>query len=60
MLVIILKRVFGVAVETKRVHWANKETIIKYSIATVVFVVFLALFFYGIDIIFAAVRALFK
>lgn len=50
----------GVATETKRVHWASKNKIIKYSIATIVFVIFLALFFYAIDVIFAAVQALFK
>lgn len=50
----------GVATETKRVHWASKNKIIKYSIATIVFVIFLALFFYAIDVIFAAIQALFK
>lgn len=50
----------GVASETKRVHWASKEKLIKYSISTIVFVIFLALFFYCIDVIFAAIQALFK
>ena len=50
----------GVRVETKKIHWTSKEQLIKYSIATIVFVVFMALFFYGIDAVFAAVQSLFK
>lgn len=50
----------GVASEAKRIHWVSKENLIKYSIATIVFVIFLALFFYCIDVIFAAIQTLFK
>ena len=46
--------------ETKKIHWPSKANVFKYSVVTVVFVVFLALFFYLIDVIFAAVQALFK
>jgi len=49
----------GVKEETKRVHWISKEDMIKYSIATVVFVVFCSLFFYLVDIIYAFVHSLF-
>ena len=50
----------GVVAETKKIHWPNKVQVFKYSVATIAFVVFLALFFYLIDVIFAAVQALFK
>ena len=43
----------GVGSEFKKVHWPTKNDMIKYSIATIVFVVFLALFFYLIDVLFA-------
>ena len=50
----------GVASEFKKVNWPSKNDMIKYSIATIVFVVFLALFFYLIDVIFAAILGLVK
>jgi len=49
----------GVGDEFKKVHWPTKKDMVKYSIATVVFVVFLSLFFYLVDIIFAFVHSLF-
>ena len=49
----------GVKEEFKKVHWTSKEKLIKYSISTVCFVFFLAIFFYLINIIFAAIQALF-
>ena len=33
----------GVADEFKKVHWPNKKDMVKYSVATVVFVIFLSL-----------------
>ncbi len=50
----------GVGDEFKKVHWPTKKDMIKYSVATVVFVVFLSLFFYVVDIIFALVHSLFR
>ena len=50
----------GVADEFKKVHWPNKKDMVKYSVATVVFVIFLSLFFYLVDIIFALVHSLFN
>jgi len=55
-------RVFcnGVKSETKKVHWPNKKDMTKYSVATIVFIVFCSLFFYLIDVIFALIQALFN
>lgn len=50
----------GVRSEFKKVHWTDKKSMIKYSIATILFVVFCAGFFYLIDIIFALVQSLFR
>ena len=48
----------GVASEFKKVHWPTKYNMVKYSIATIVFVIFLAILFYIIDILFALVQTL--
>lgn len=50
----------GVKSEVKRVHWTDKRDMVKYSIATIVFIVFCSAFFYLIDIIFALVQSLFN
>lgn len=42
------KEVFS---EFKKVRWPNRKEMIKYSIATIVFIIFFALFFYLIEII---------
>ena len=49
----------GVVSEFKKVHWPTKQDMVKYSIATIVFIIFCGLFFYAIDIIFAFIRSLF-
>ena len=49
----------GVATEFKKVHWPTKANMIKYSIATIVFIIFFGLFFYAIDVIFALIQSLF-
>ena len=41
----------GVVSEFKKVRWPNKKEMIKYSIATIVFIIFFALFFYLIEVI---------
>lgn len=41
----------GVISEFKKVSWPNKKEMIKYSIATIVFIIFFALFFYLIEVI---------
>lgn len=50
----------GVKGEVTRVHWTSKNDMIKYSIATIIFIIFCAVFFYLIDIIFALVQSLFN
>ena len=46
----------GVKSEFEKVHWPSKKDMVKYSIATIVFVIFCGLFFYAIDIIFAFIK----
>ena len=50
----------GVKSEFDKVHWPTKANMVKYSIATIVFVIFLAAFFYFIDVIFALIQSLFN
>lgn len=50
----------GVKTEFKKVHWTTKSDMVKYSVATIIFIIFCSLFFYGIDAIFAFFQALFK
>lgn len=55
-------RVFchGVKSEFLKVHWPSKKDMVRYSIATIFFVVFCSLFFYLIDVIFALFQSIFK
>lgn len=50
----------GVKSEAGKVHWPTKKDMFKYSIATVLFIVFCSLFFYIIDVIFALVQSIFR
>lgn len=50
----------GVKSETLSVHWPSKKDMIKYSIATIVFIILCSLFFYAIEIIFALIQSLFN
>ena len=50
----------GVKLEWKRVKWPSKKEMIKYSIATIIFIVSCSLFFYFIDIIIAFFHTLGK
>ena len=52
--------IYGIKEEFKKVHWTEKKDLIKYSIATVVFVIFLSVFFYIINILFAFIQSLLK
>lgn len=49
----------GVKSEFKKVHWTSKNDLLKYSIASIFFMVFFSLFFYLIDVLFALVQSLF-
>ncbi len=50
----------GVKNETKKVRWTSKQDMVKYSLATIIFILFCSLFFYGIDTVFALVQSLFN
>ena len=42
-----------VAKESKKIMWTSKKNLIKYSIATIVFMIFICVFFIGTDMIIA-------
>lgn len=42
--------------EMAKVKWPTKKEMVKYSVATIAFVVFFALFFYAIDLIIAVLK----
>ena len=48
----------GVGTEIKRIKWTTMKELIKYSIASVVFVVFFGVYFYAIDWLALLVRSL--
>ena len=50
----------GVKTEFKRVKWPLRKDMVKYSIATIVFIICCSLFFYLIDVILAALHSLGK
>jgi len=44
--------------EVTKVRWTSKKEMVKYSIATILFVVFFGLFFYAIELVMAFVKSL--
>ncbi len=44
--------------EMKKVKWPTKKEMIKYTISTLVFVIAFALYFFGIESLFAFVKGL--
>ncbi len=56
----IIKFFKGVKKEISRVRWPNKKEMIKYSVATITFILFFAVFFYAFDAIVAVLIELFK
>ena len=44
--------------ETKKVKWPTKKEMMKYTISTLSFIVLFALFFFGIESLFAFVKGL--
>lgn len=48
----------GVKTEFKRVHWTTKKDLVRYSAATLIFVVVFSLFFYGINALYALLHSL--
>ena len=55
---IIVKYFKGVWKELKRIRWTDKKDLFKYSICTLVFVLFFGIYFYVIDWIVLLVRSL--
>lgn len=45
-----------VRTEMSKVKWPSRKDMVKYSIATIVFVIFFALFFYAIDLVLALLK----
>lgn len=56
----IAKYFKGVGKELKRIRWTDKKDLFKYSICTLVFVLFFGVYFYAIDWIVLLVRSLAK
>ena len=50
----------GVKDEFKKVNWTSKNNMIKYSVASIIFIIFCSGFFYLINVIFALVQSLFS
>ena len=50
----------GVGKEIKRIRWTDKKDLFKYSICTLMFVIFFGVYFYAIDVIVWLVRSLAK
>ena len=44
--------------EVSKVKWPSKKEMLKYSIATIAFVIFFALFFYAIELLMAFFKSL--
>jgi len=43
--------------EMKKVKWPSKKEMVKYSFATICFILFFAIFFYAIEVIIALLKA---
>ena len=50
----------GVKSETLSVHWPSRKDMVKYSVATIFFIIFCAVFFYLIDVLFALIQLIFN
>ena len=53
----IFKYFHEVRAEISKVKWPSKKEMVKYSIATLVFILFFSAFFYIIDLVFALLKA---
>ena len=47
----------GVKKEISRIRWTSKKELIKYSLSTVLFMLFFGLFFYAIDLLITLIRS---
>lgn len=48
----------GVGKEAKKVRWTSGKDLVKYSVVTIIMLLFFALFFYGLDLLFAFLKGL--
>ena len=55
----IIKFFKGVKKEISRVRWPKKKEMVKYSVATIIFILFFSIFFYGFDALVALLMELF-
>ena len=53
----ITKYFKGVKKELKRIRWTNGKELVKYSLTAVLFMVFLGVYFYAIDILVSLLRS---
>ena len=44
--------------EMEKVHFPSRKDMVKYSVATIVFVIFFALYFYAIELVMAFLKSL--
>lgn len=56
----IKKYFVGVGKEIKRIKWTSGKELVKYSIASIILILFFGLYFYGIDWIALLIRSLAK
>ncbi len=49
----------GVKAELKKVKWPTFNEMVKYTVATVIFCIVLALFFQGVDLLASYIKGLF-
>ncbi len=50
----------GIKLEMAKVKWPDAKTMVKYTIATLVFVIFLGAFFYFLNFLFALLKGMFN
>ena len=56
----IKKYFVGVGKEIKRIRWTSGKELVKYSIASVILILFFGIYFYGINWIALLIRSLAK
>jgi len=47
----------GVKKEISRIKWTSKKDLFKYSVSTIVFMLFFGVFFYAVDMLVALLRS---
>ena len=47
----------GVKKEISRIKWTSKKELLKYSVSTIIFMLFFGVFFYAVDILVALLRS---